>query len=379
MRKPNNEKLKRSFLSFITGSTFVILIATLGCTTNPKPSQERNIIQPFSNVISTLYTSQFIDDIKFIPLETTKDNLMGGPLKLLKTEDKYYILDVGNNKKFFVFDTTGKFLYSFGKYGRGPGEYSNPGSFTIDKERKCIYLIDESLKIIKMGMDGTLILEKKVPKDYRNFTNIVAQDGKIFVSSGQEGGNEKKYQVLEFDENLNPQNWYLPYEYDFPGLLRFGNRLYKYNNSIYFVNIFESSVYQKTGDHFSERFKLDVQGNELNLKDLTDIQFVENKTGVYLFQSILEGDDLIFLPIFSSGRPKVGFLHKPTNKYHQVDKIVEDSYPLLILMLSSFYDGKYISIVGCDHFKKIFPKSNLDPKITDNPIIVEYKLSYKDR
>lgn len=375
MRTPTNKSKEPYILVFIIRSVSVLLISIFLSISISGQNSGTIVIQTFQNRLSILNTSQFVDSIHFIPLETTENNLIGTVTKIIKTDDKYYVLDNKMAKKIFVFDTKGKFLYSIGIYGKGPGEYSNLTDFTVDVKRNFVYLVDDRLKFIKMRLNGDFILEKKVPSDCKNYSDIIAYNGLIYASSGQQSGNEIKYNLIQFDEKLTPVNRFLSYEYSFPGTLSFNNRLYTFNGNINFVSAFENIIYCKSGDKFTERFKFDVDSKGLILKDLTSDKFVENKTGVYFFNSCVEGDDLIFLPIFYSGRPRFGFIQKKSNKYFMIDKINEDSFPLIPFI--TFYNGKYISTINSSSFKKRFPVSKIDPKITDNPIIIEYQISYK--
>jgi hypothetical protein len=104
--------------------------------------------------------------------------------------------------------------------------------------------------------------------------------------------------------------------------------------------------------------------------------FVENKTDVYFFDGCVEGDDFIYLPIFDSGKPRWGFIDKKSDKFFQVDKINDDPYPLV--PFDSYYNGWYISTVNSNNFIKNFPKNNLHQEPTDNPIIIEYQISFKN-
>jgi hypothetical protein len=375
MRTPDNKFKESSISVTIIISVSVLLISICLNISISGQNSGPIVIHAFQNRLSILNTSQLVDNINFIPLETTENNLIGTISKLIKTDDKYYILDNKKAKKIFVFDTRGKFLYCIGTNGKGPGEYSNLTDFAVDVKRNFIYLVDNRIKLIKMGLNGDFILEKKVPDDCKNYSDIIAYNGLIYASPGQQSGNEKKYNLVQFDEELNPINRFLPYENSFPGTFPFNNRLYTFNNSIYFVSAFENIIYCKSADKFTERFIFDVDGKGLILKDLTVGKFIENKTGVYLFDSCVEGDDLIFVPIFYSGKPRFGFLQKKSNRFFIVDKINGD--PVYLSPFISYHNGMFISEISSNLFKKYFPHSIINPELTDNPIIIEYQISYK--
>ena len=73
------------------------------------------------------------DSIEIVPLETTEKCLISEITQIELYKDKIYMSDNGN-AKVFVYTTTGHFLYSIGRQGTGPGEYSYLGNFTFKED-----------------------------------------------------------------------------------------------------------------------------------------------------------------------------------------------------------------------------------------------------
>ena len=347
----------------------------VGCRVKTIDETNTVILDVYSNTISEVNTSDLIKDIRFIPLETTPDNLIGSISKTIKNKDRYYILDARIAKKILVFDTKGKYLFSFGKIGKGPEEFTKLVDISIDSKNDVIYLLDNGRKIIKTDLNGEFILEKNAPSEYNQIQNIVAHDGFLYGASGQHFGIEKMFQVIQFDELLNPMNYFLPYEYTFPGTLQFANRLFEFNNTVNFVSVFENKIYSKSGNSFTERYSLDVGAKSLQLQDLTSEKFVMNTEGIYIFSYCIEGDNLIHLPIFINGRPRLGLIDKNSDTYFTIDKINMDTY--YMPTPNSFYDGWYIAAMSSLQFEKEFPNSDIKPKEDDNPILIEYQISFR--
>jgi hypothetical protein len=352
---------------------FVIILAS--CLKQSKKEIKSEIFV-FQNKSESINSSQIVVKVGFIPLETSKDNLIGNISKIVKYDEKYFVLDAKSAKKIFVFDQLGKFLYSIGKIGKGPGEYSRLMDFCIDTLYNNIYIIDWGQKIIKTDLHGNLILEKKAPKDCQYFTNILSMDGFVYTYTGHQAGNIKKFQIVQFDKNLLPIKWFLPYKLSFPGTRSFNNVLYNYKGNMFFVSVFDNAIYQKSGDSFKRRYSFNFGGKELSLEKLTAEQFVNNKTSAFLYNSCVEGDEIINLPIFDEGRPKYGFLNKKMNRFFLYNKINQDS--IFLIPPISFSKGKFISTCNSNVFNMTFPFSDLRPKNTDNPIIVEYQISFID-
>jgi hypothetical protein len=83
------------------------------------------------NNLEKLIIDSIVQDLQFIELETTEKSIIGEIDKIKFVDNKYYILDEHQRKCVFVFDDKGKFLYTVGQQGRGPGEYIQPNDFVV--------------------------------------------------------------------------------------------------------------------------------------------------------------------------------------------------------------------------------------------------------
>jgi hypothetical protein len=346
------------------------------CSPKNEKDSTYHEISIFSNSLASLNSTQLVNEVSIIPLETNSENIIGGITKLIRTDDKYFILDAKSAKKIFVFSKEGDFLYSIGDLGKGPGEYLNIMDFSIDLIFNYILILDDERKILKTDLDGNFILEKAVPKECRSLTNIEAHNGEIFAYSGIQPVNEKKYQIIQFDKNLDPIKYFLPYEYPLPGLRRFTNALYTFEKRICFVSFYDNAIYEIRDEVMVKRYQFNFSGKELSLKGLTSENFIENSVNSFLFNNCVEGDDIVFLPIFDRGRPKYGFLTKKHNNFLLVERINQENPPFCIPI--SCYKNIFISTIESQVFEQYFPESSFKPGAMDNPIIVEYKMSFKN-
>ena len=63
-----------------------------------------------------------------------------------------------------VFDQQGKYLYNFGKVGKGPGEFSELIGFSFSKDLKTIYLVSyNDKKLCAYSLDGEFIRDISLP------------------------------------------------------------------------------------------------------------------------------------------------------------------------------------------------------------------------
>ncbi len=75
--------------------------------------------------------SEIATDIEYIPLETTKESLIG-PFSTISTgNNRIYVM---SRKNIQIFDKKGTFLFTFNRKGRGPEEYIISSGFQFEEE-----------------------------------------------------------------------------------------------------------------------------------------------------------------------------------------------------------------------------------------------------
>ena len=82
-----------------------------------------------------------------------------------------YVLDSGNFR-IQKYDTGGNYLTTFGKQGRGPGEFRDPFSIDIGPDG-ILYVLDRSKRMIdKFSLDGTSVGGTRIEK-YHSYIRVV--------------------------------------------------------------------------------------------------------------------------------------------------------------------------------------------------------------
>lgn len=102
-----------------------------------------------------------VQDVTYIPLETTDSCLIGRISKIIYRNGKFYIFDKEQNNNVTVFDEDGNYLFSVNKYGEAPGQYIEPMDMDVD-EAGNIYIFDNTnqriLKFVENSSDAVDIL-----------------------------------------------------------------------------------------------------------------------------------------------------------------------------------------------------------------------------
>jgi hypothetical protein len=110
------------------------------------------------NTNGVINFSDLFENYEIIPLETTKESLIGKINGVHFIKDKIIILDRSSAKAVFLFDISGKFIRKIGKLGKGPGEYISPSSVSADEARGEIAVYDGMLnKILFYDINGEFL------------------------------------------------------------------------------------------------------------------------------------------------------------------------------------------------------------------------------
>ena len=361
--------------SILIVSLFFIL-NLIGCNNTKRESDSIdrvNSINIFRNKINSINSLQLINNLRIIPLETSNKGMIGEISKIIKTDHKYFILDSKFAKNVFVFDLNGNFLYNVGNNGKGPGEYATPIDFSIDEDKNILVIVDRHNKLIKTDLEGNFIMERKFPENCRYIQEIECFKNYLYASTGRRSLSKKRYHVIKFDSNLNPIGWMIPYEKPLPFTYSYKNRFNIHNDKLFYISVFEHTIYQLRQNDFIPYYVFDFSGKAINIENMTIRSFPKNTTNAYLFQGSVAGKDLIYLPIFNEGRPYYGFFLREIKEYIQIERIINnDQKPFLQPIFHK--DGIFISTVDSRLFNKKFPNSNLNINESNNPIVVEFEV-----
>ncbi len=86
--------------------------------------------------------SGFAANVEYIPLQTTKNSLLGEfAVKIVSVDDKIYIKNSGLGGDIMCFDIEGKFLFKLQNLGRGPEEYTSVTDFDVSSDNKQLTVL----------------------------------------------------------------------------------------------------------------------------------------------------------------------------------------------------------------------------------------------
>jgi hypothetical protein len=150
-------------------------------------------------------SNEFISSVKYIPLETSPNCLIGASPKINATE-KYFIISDNQNHCYLFDRFTGKFIREIGHYGKDPGGYrSNRGFF--NEMTSTMFFTGWKGDLLKYSLEGKYMGSISIPNFNDGFTDSYIPDrfeyldNNLIVCNIINTNGLLKTLLLIFDEN----------------------------------------------------------------------------------------------------------------------------------------------------------------------------------
>lgn len=105
---------------------------------------------------------KFFKLARYVVLETTPQSLIQRMDKVQFDGGRIYILSTAQNSV-FIFDDSGKFIKTFDRYGRGPGEYTSITDFEVADGRIYVFNDDRGA-LLHYDDSGNYLTEEKIER-----------------------------------------------------------------------------------------------------------------------------------------------------------------------------------------------------------------------
>ena len=264
----------------------------------------------------SFYSSLF-KKVNIIPLETSEDCLVGRISKISVVDS--YILVLDPSSCLFVFNKEGKFIRKIGNVGQGPGEYSMPIDFTIDRDNHLVYILDYGIQRINKYDIATgkfmqaIALEQEV-RSYR----IEFFAGRIYADASFRNHTDDNYLLRAIQESSGKEeNHYLnvvTYNKGVSASNMAHNTFYmRENGNIIFVHLFMDHIVEISKDSVFPLIKLKSRDffTSEEIKKIMGGSVVQYSAGIrqsnkyHSIHSFIEKGDIILFDM-KKGR----YLHK---------------------------------------------------------------------
>ncbi len=356
------------------------MILFIKCSSDQSTHMEMTTLPVFKNTVEQIKAEDLITDIQYIPLETNSNCLIGHIDKIAISDDRLYILDKDSSKKLFVFDLDGNFIGSIGEPGKGPQEYIKLIDFSIDEKTKEIVLLDNFRKILIFKFSGEFVKSKKL-SEKNFFQNICCHDGAYYLSTDNLVGNSDKFSIFKFDNNLTGEK-ILKFENYCNFIHPVDNPVFHYNGTLYYLDIFNSFLYESNKNQWREKYAFDFEGQYMPLDYTNNSNLFFENYGKYCFlQRCIAGNDHIFLQILNKAKYNVGIINMKNNNMTLYQSISCDSIafrPPYCYYKSKFYSAIEPGVVldNAKSFRQLLDNYLITPN--NNPIIFTYNFKFND-
>jgi hypothetical protein len=200
---------------FISTGILMIPLIMISCGTQKQRNQVVTAIQdsiakapagpPHLNLPALIgkkrevFLSQLATRVTYIPLETTKEFLIGEKSVRVKPCGEYVFV-AEHGKPVGVFDRTGKFIRKIGNIGKGPGEYNFDFNFWPEESSRQVFIGNaDKRSIMAFSFEGAYI--KDFVPDTKPMSFVPLGKGRIFTWTFMQGEKDGKfYRMVFYDE-----------------------------------------------------------------------------------------------------------------------------------------------------------------------------------
>jgi hypothetical protein len=272
--------------------------------------------------------SKFLEDVKYVSLETTPQSIIGRNPHYEITDQYIIVRNYNTPKQIFIFDRgTGKFIREIGKYGRGPDEYMRFSFIPFDPRGKVLYAVNTLWQLIEYDLSGNVVEIIKAP-DYTGSGEVIRlnhdmdfdimMDDKVFVGYFINLFGEQKNILALFTKDkvlkLFPNYQALKtWSHGAMGLMYDNHTLYRFDNNIYYLEVFSDTLFQLTGNSLIPRYYFKM-GNYNVTWQINATADHEKLSNYFYMRDINESRKYIFIKIIFKRNTYLGFLDKNNNR-----------------------------------------------------------------
>lgn len=301
---------------------FYINILVLFFSCNKQVIDTDTFVVNMTETADTLYLSQLVNEIEYIPLETNKEVIINAIAKIQYFQDQYF---VQSSNRLFIFDKNGKFISQINRQGRGPDEYLGIADFGINSHDSLIYLVTRSngYNLDRYNLSGSFISSVKL--DGFVLAAEIFED-KLFVFN--DGEKAKCIDVIDLksgkviDSFLKirgkaDRNIHVLKEQYFS----------KSQNKLFFSRVFSSDIFEINLEGAKIKYFLDFKGANFPQKEfrtkmeITDKDFVRYKSSGYVqnIEWFFVNEGFLHVIFIRNNRVQLGFHFFKEDKTYVVD------------------------------------------------------------
>ena len=143
LKKPKKMYSTNSLINGILLFMLLQMIFIINGCDSENETDGHTITIPVDRIMKQINLSDFVDSVKYIPLETSIHSLIGTPGKVEYCNTYFFLSDLAENKV-LIFNQKGRYSHAISREGRGPEEYTMINDFTVSPEDTTILIGDSN-------------------------------------------------------------------------------------------------------------------------------------------------------------------------------------------------------------------------------------------
>jgi len=254
----------------------LLSILSFSCKRKDKETSEDKMVSPIqispgiSDGSETLQSH--IKNLQIIKLQSNHSVVIGGLIdKIEFVDNKYYLKQISSltDKPIFVFDSTGNYIRSIGKHGRGPREFLSLNDMIVDN-RVILFTWDgDFTKGLFYTLNGKYLKEEKLKIP---ISKSIKLDPNLFVFYCGTGkampDGTLPYTLYFTDSSFNVLSKHRRRDENAPSIGTWTSIFSEYQEAISFLGEFQDTVYLiKNKNTINPQYHLDFGDYQLTLTD----------------------------------------------------------------------------------------------------------------
>jgi hypothetical protein len=304
-----------------------IILLLLSCNSSNDQINDSRVLDIEGNIGKggVVKISEIADEVLYIPLETNNECLVNEPNRGVKYySGLIYIVSSENPQHIKIFDTTGRYIRTFNRFGRGPQEYDYIQRLRIESATNNI-LISTPTQLCEYTQEGLFIRRVLLPSvnfiDRYGFREFIKINDNRYVLSVSINKNSK-YSAIVID-SLSDVKALVKYPESEIALQQnlwgsmFNPYMYKFKNDVRIINSNDEYVITLNEDvKFDTAFIFNYGKYKMTAKNTPNKPSMNDK---YIDRSSLvyESDRYLFLQFNMRGLAKKHFViyYEYSSKY----------------------------------------------------------------
>jgi uncharacterized protein YwgA len=255
-----------------------------------------------------------LEIIDLFPLETNAQNLMGNDLRIRKSTNKIYVMDIAQRDGIHVFSASGQFLKNVAVKGEGPNELKGLQDFQIDAEDRLFVLatLGDRTTIYQISEEGEL--QKLTDTEYLASAFTLAEKDEFYLY-GSYNKPLVTHRLVRVDSSGKVLQSYFPNDYTNEMLPMTERNFYETESGdLVLAEIFNDTLYSIQSGEVKTMLNLDLGRFQIP-KEFWEMDLMEG------YQMIQEQGFAVYKSAFSNSKKIIANIHFQGNEIGTQKKV----------------------------------------------------------